>query len=274
MKLSFLNKEKNTEIIEVEIDKIEPNPFQPRKEFEEQDIKELAKSIKNFGIIQPVTLRKKENKYEVIVGERRLRAVKYIKMEKIPAIIKDFNDQEMAEIALVENLQRKDLNFLEESQAYTKLIEKFNITQKELAQKIGKSQSTIANKLRLLKLSGNVREKLKSPEISERHARALLKINDEKIQIKVVQQIKDKQLTVKETESLIKKILNKNRKKQKITTVYKDLRIFKNSLNQTVEEMKKAGLEVKVEKNEDKKYFTYKIFLPKNKKKNKQMGAN
>lgn len=266
MKFSFLNSEKidkDDEVVLINIKKVVPNPYQPRTNFNTEDIKELADSIKNFGVIQPLTVRPNGEKYELIAGERRLRASKYIGLEKVPAIINDFDEQEMAEISLVENLQRKDLDFVEEAIAYSRLLKEFDLTQKELAEKLGKSQSTIANKLRILKFSPDVLDELKSPLISERHARALLKITEESEQFKIIEKIKEKELTVRETEKLIKKSINKEEKEEgRIVTVFKDLRVFKNTLNKTIKEMELAGLDVKVDKREDDDFVEYSIRLP------------
>ncbi len=265
MKIPFLKPEGDSdrEVITIEINKIKPNPYQPRGTFNKEDIVELANSIKNYGMIQPLTVRKKDGEYELIAGERRLRASKHLGYEEVPAIVKKLNDQETAEIALVENLQRKDLDFLEEAAAYATLLNQFDLTQQELAERLGKSQSAIANKLRILTLSAEVREKLKSPLISERHARALLKIDDRQQQLIIIEEIKNKELTVRETEKLIEKIRKKAEKeKGKVVTVYKDLRIFTNTLNKTIREMKKTGLEVKVDKKEEEDYIEYRIRLP------------
>jgi ParB family chromosome partitioning protein len=266
MKLPFLkNNKENDEVEMIEISDIVSNPYQPRDTFESNSIKELADSIDSFGIIQPLTIRERKDKYELIAGERRLRAAKFLGYEKVPAIVRNFNNQEMAEIALVENLQRKDLDFVEESHAYTRLLEEFDLTQKELAEKIGKSQSTIANKLRILNLPKRVQKKVKSPKITERHARALLKLSDLEKQLNLIEKIKTNELTVRETEKIIKKILKNDEKKveQKVTTVFKDLRVFTNSLNNTIDEMKEAGLEVRVEKNKSDEFIEYSIRLPK-----------
>jgi len=279
MKFPFISKNKDGENIKmVEIDKISPNPYQPRNDFGENEIKELAESIDNFGILQPLTLRKKGAEFELIAGERRLRAAKLLNLDKVPCIINKFNDEEMAEIALVENIQRKDLDFIEEALAYSQLINRFNLTQKELAEKIGISQSTVANKLRLLQLSDNIKKKIHSFSLSERHARVLLKLDNEAVQLKVINKIKNNDLNVRETESYVKKLLdnknqndndtsdlknkNNNKKNNKIT-VYKDLRVFQNTLKSAINEMKEAGLDIKVEKNEEKDYVKYNIYLPK-----------
>lgn len=268
MKIPFLQEEKNNdEIIQVNIKNITANPYQPRKKFDTDEIMELAESIKNHGIIQPVVVRKRKNGYELIAGERRIRACRSLDLRKIPAIIRDLNDQEVAEIALIENLQRKDLSFLEEAFAYEQLLSKFSITQQELAKKIGKSQSTIANKLRILSLPDEVRQKIDPDKISERHARSLLKVGNKKEQIEILNNIKEKDLTVKDTEKLIEKKLNKkkNFNKGKRVTVYKDLRIFINTLKNSINEMREAGLDVNVEKKEEEGYIEYNIRLPKQK---------
>ncbi|MFW6264776.1 MAG: nucleoid occlusion protein [Bacillota bacterium] len=264
MKIPFIQGEKSREeVIKVKIENINVNPYQPRITFNQVEIEELASSIKNYGVIQPLLLRESEGKYELVAGERRLRACKSLGMETIPAVIRNINDLEMAEIALVENLQRRDLSFMEEAMAYQQLIEKFSLTQQELAEKIGKGQSTIANKLRLLTLPTDVCKQIDLEFISERHARALLKLEDEESQLGVIEIIKEKELTVKETEKLISDILNKEEKEARVLTVYKDLRIFINTLNNSINEMKEAGLDVQVEKSEEDEFVEFKIRLPK-----------
>ena len=187
-----------------------PNLYQPRKHFDEDAIEELAQSIKAYGIIQPLSVRKMgENSYELVAGERRLRAAKRIGMEEVPVILVDITDKDSAAIALLENLQREDLNFIEEAEAYYNLIQEHSYTQEQLADSIGKKQSTIANKLRLLKLSSAIRRQLLENELTERHSRALLKLHDEEIQLKVLEQVISKKLNVKATEDLIERELRK-----------------------------------------------------------------
>ncbi|MFW5788248.1 MAG: ParB/RepB/Spo0J family partition protein [Halanaerobiales bacterium] len=204
---------RDEEINQINTEKIEPNPFQPRKEFSGDDINELADSIKNFGVIQPIIVRETDDGYQLIAGERRLRAAKIAGLSFIPAIVKEMADREVAEIALVENLQRKDLNFIEEASAYENMVKEFNMTQEQLAEKLGKSQSTIANKLRLLKLPPEVREELNDSLFSERHARALLKLDNIEKQMEVLNKIRKQGLTVKETNKLINKLNKKMKKK-------------------------------------------------------------
>ena len=265
MKLPFIQEEKQEQVIEIANADIVKNPYQPRVEFNQEEIEELAASIKNYGVIQPIMVRSRGEKYELIVGERRLRACRKLGFKKVPAIVKDINAREMAEIALVENLQRKDLNYLEEARAYQKLMKEFSLTQQELAKKIGKGQSTIANKLRLLYLPEEITKLIKPEIISERHARALLKLKTKDEQLRVVHKILKKKLTVKETEKLIEQILKGKTKKRKLITVYKDLRIFTNTLKNTVAEMRKAGLAVELEETEKEGFLEYTIRLPKNK---------
>lgn len=200
----------HNEIIFITPQQILPNIYQPRKTFDDNTIEELAQSIKAYGIIQPLSVRKMgSNSFELVAGERRLRAAKKIGLEKVPAIIVDITDKESAAIALLENLQREDLNYIEEAEAYFNLIKDHSYTQEQLAETIGKKQSTIANKLRLLKLSAEVRTMLLNNKLTERHARALLKVSDEKRQVEILNIIIDKKLNVKETEKLIERDLSK-----------------------------------------------------------------
>lgn len=189
---------------------IVPNVYQPRKFFDENAIEELAQSIRTHGIIQPLTVRVMgENKYELVAGERRLRAARLIGMAEVPVIVVDITDSDSAAIALLENLQREDLNFLEESEAYYNLIKEHNYTQEQLADIIGKKQSTIANKIRLLKLDVEVRSMLLQHGLTERHARALLKLPTDVMQKSVLKQVIKRGLNVKKTEELIEKELLK-----------------------------------------------------------------
>jgi ParB family transcriptional regulator, chromosome partitioning protein len=191
-------------------DLIVPNLYQPRKYFDEDAIEELAQSIKTYGIIQPISVRKMgENSYELVAGERRLRAAKKLCLDTVPVILVDITDKDSAAIALLENLQREDLNYIEEAEAYYNLIQDHSYTQEQLAESIGKKQSTIANKLRLLKLSVMVRKKLLDNKLTERHARALLKLPNEETQLKIIEIVINKKLNVKQTEELIEKELMK-----------------------------------------------------------------
>ncbi|MBE6062013.1 MAG: nucleoid occlusion protein [Clostridium butyricum] len=199
----------NNEIVNISIDKVVPNIYQPRKYFNEEAIEELSQSIKEHGIIQPLTVRKMGEIYELVAGERRLRAAKLAELTTVPCNIVDITDSQSAEIALLENLQREDLNYIEEAEAYYNLINDHNFTQDELAKRMGKKQSTIANKLRLLKLSSDVREICLQNRLTERHARALLTVQNEELQLKIIKKVINEGLTVKKTEELINKELLK-----------------------------------------------------------------
>ena len=188
---------------DIPVDKVIPNPYQPRKVFSDSALEELSKSIQEYGVLQPITVRQKDNGYELVAGERRLRAAKLAKLETIPAIINNMSDQHSAVLALLENLQREDLNFIEESLGYENLIKEHNFTQQQLAEKLGKNQSTIANKLRILKLPDTVKQYLVENGLTERHARALLKLPNEELMMDIVQKVVKLELTVKKTEKLI-----------------------------------------------------------------------
>lgn len=194
----------------ISTDIIIPNTYQPRKYFNEDTIEELGESIKTYGIIQPLSVRKiEDNKYELIAGERRFRAAKIIGLKKVPVIVIDITNKESAAIALLENVQREDLNFLEEAEAYENLIKEHNYTQSELANIIGKKQSTVANKLRILKLERKIIEKILENNLTERHARAFLKLPSKELQKKVLKNVIKRGLNVKKTEELINKELLK-----------------------------------------------------------------
>ena len=204
-------------VFQIPVHLIQPNPSQPRRVFDEGMIKELAESIREYGIMQPISIRKiMPNVYELVAGERRLRAAKMIGMENIPAIIMNVTEKDSAVLALIENLQRENLNYMEEAKGYQHLIKDFDLKQQDLGQQLGKGQSTIANKLRLLQLSLKVQDRLIEDNLSERHARALLKLSDEKDQLKVIKLIADKKLNVKDTEKLINRMLDQKVSEEKV----------------------------------------------------------
>ena len=200
--------EREREIIEVSLDDIIPNRFQPRLSFDEQGLNELAESIRQHGIIQPLVLRKIGDKYEIIAGERRYKASYIAGLTKVPAVIIDLNDNESAEVAIVENIQRKDLSPIEEAKSYKKLLDRGYLTQDQLASRMGKNQSTVSNKLRLLNLDEKVQDALLNNKISERHARSLLKLDNKEERKEVLDEIIEKRLNVRDTEDLINRKLN------------------------------------------------------------------
>lgn len=201
------------------INRIEPNKSQPRKNFDEDALVELADSIKQFGIIEPLVVTKKKGYYELIAGERRWRAARIAGLKEVPVVIKDYTDQEIVEIALIENLQREDLNPIEEAMAYDRLIKEFHLKQDEVADRVSKSRTTITNSLRLLKLCEPVQQMLIDDMLSTGHVRALISIEDKELQHDTAMYIFDKKLSVRETESYVKKLLSGKVKSQKEAAV-------------------------------------------------------
>ena len=204
----------------IKITEIEPNKSQPRRNFNEDSLLELAESIKQYGIIQPLVVQKRDNFYEIIAGERRWRAAKIAGLKEVPVIIKDYSDQEIVEIAIIENIQREDLNPIEEAMAYKRLLTEYNLKQDEVAEKVSKSRVTITNAMRLLKLCDEVQQMLIDEMITSGHARALLAIEDKETQIEIANRIFDEKLSVRDTEKLVKQIKNPKEKKKK--TEYTD----------------------------------------------------
>ncbi len=220
------SKEKSKENVSretlINIDAIEPNKEQPREHFDEEGIVELSKSIKQYGIIQPLLLKKDGEVYNIIAGERRWRAAKLAGLKEVPAIIKDYTKEQTLAVALIENIQREDLNPIEEAKAYKKLIEEFSLTQDELSDKVSKSRASITNTLRLLKLDERVQEMVVEGQISSGHARSLISIKDKKTQHKLALDINYKQLSVRDVESIVKGMKNKEDKNEQMKN--KDLR--------------------------------------------------
>ena len=246
-------------LVEVNVASIHPNPYQPRATFDEESIAELAQSIQQVGLLQPLLVRKVDDGYELVAGERRLRAVTSLGREKVACIVQqDIEDESSAMMALIENLQREDLHYLEEAQCYQKLLETYGLTQEELANRLGKSQSSIANKLRLLKLSDEVKAAMTEKRLSERHARALLKLTDDKQRLDAVERIAEKGLSVKETEQMVEKTLNKAydekqdgaKPRPKLMRIVRDYRLFMNTINQAVNQLRESGMTVEVEQSD------------------------
>lgn len=228
------------------LDAIHPNPFQPRKIFSCEEIFNLSRSIKNFGLIQPITVRESgENTYELIAGERRYRACRLAGMTEIPAYVVSVEEESSAVMALIENVQRQDLHFFEEAMAIGKLIKEHHLTQEKISVSLGKKQSTIANKLRLLRLDKEVMNLIVKYELTERHARALLKLEEVSLQKMVIETIHNKELNVKRTEELIDNILsgaNKNKKPLMAGKFVCDNRIYINSVKAVYNSIKDRGV--------------------------------
>lgn len=219
--------ENKTGEVMVKINSVEPNREQPRKEFDEDSLVELADSIKQFGILQPLIVQKKKDYYEIIAGERRWRAAKIAGIKEVPVIIKNYTDQEIVEISLIENIQRENLNPIEEAMAYKRLLEEFNLKQDEVAERVSKSRTAVTNSMRLLKLSARVQQMIVDDMISTGHARALLALDDEEQQYQIANRIFDEKLSVRETEKLVKLLKTPKKEvkkeKNKHTFVYENL---------------------------------------------------
>lgn len=254
-------------IVELSVDRITVNPYQPRKNFDREALLELSRSISEFGVIQPITVRDNLiGGYELIFGERRLRASKLAGLSRIPAIIIEADENESAIIAMLENLQRSDLSFLEEADAIYHLIEEHKFTQETLAKKLGKSQSAIANKLRLLKLSPEMKKIITEHKLTERHARAVLRLPIDELRVKALKDILRYNYNVVQTDEMVDKMLSKmgGEKKQggRIKGVVQ-LRTFINTINKAVDVVKKAGVDVEAEKKDKEGFVEYVIKIPK-----------
>lgn len=232
-------------VVQLPIKSIRPNPNQPRKLFSSDDLKELSESIRTYGVIQPITVRRLGGDlYELVSGERRVRAAILAGLLRVPSIIVGMSNIDSALIALIENVQRCDLTYLEEAEAYNKLLVNFGYTQEQLAIKLGKNQSTIANKVRLLKLPKVIRDILTENNLTERHARALLRLNDTDMQIKALHNIVNKNLNVKQTDEYIDKLLvgTGDKKHSVFSTTTQDVRIFSNTIKKAVSVMRGNGI--------------------------------
>ncbi|MCI6886126.1 MAG: ParB/RepB/Spo0J family partition protein [Lachnospiraceae bacterium] len=208
-------KEKNkTGEIQLKITRIEPSQEQPRKDFNEEQMKELADSIRQYGILQPLLVQKKGDYYEIIAGERRWRAAKMAGLKEVPVVIREYNAQQAVEISLIENVQREDLNPIEEAMAYQRLMQEFHLTQEEIADRVSKNRTTITNSVRLLNLCEEVQKMLMSGQITSGHARALLGIEDGEVQLQIAQRIEKERLSVREVEKLVKAMGKEPRKKK------------------------------------------------------------
>ena len=228
--------------IMVKINEVEPNREQPRKDFDEDALMELADSIKQFGILQPLLVQKKKDYYEIIAGERRWRAAKIAGIKEVPIIVKNYTDQEIVEISLIENIQRENLNPIEEAMAYKRLLEEFDLKQDEVAERVSKSRTAVTNSMRLLKLSDRVQQMIVDDMISTGHARALLAIDDEEQQYMLANKIFDEKLSVRETEKLVKTL--KNPKKEVKKTIIEHTFVYEN-----IEEQMKNIIGTKVSVN-------------------------
>ena len=283
------NTEYTERIVYLDVTLLSPNPYQPRKRFDEFQLEELTRSIAELGVIHPIVVRPKEDVYEIVAGERRWRAAMNAKLTAIPALIRPFTDQEMAQIAIVENLQRADLNYFEEAEAYRTLIEEFSMTQDEVAKKVGKSQPTIANKLRVLNIDQQIREQIMVEIVSERHVRALLRLGTPEEQRLILKEIYENELTVSKTEQLISDYLEGRiafvqddegiesqdspdgepekqvSKGPTIRRIFSDMRIYVNTIKAAYSKVIESGVEAQIEETETEDAITITITLQREK---------
>lgn len=245
--------------------KIQPNPSQPRKVFQEEELKSLAQSIMENGLLQPVTVRRENGNYYLVAGERRLRACKLAGMKEIPAILADCEPEDSAVLALLENVQRRDLQMFEQAAAIASLLREWNITQEEAARRLGMSQSYLANKVRLLKLSAEEQQEIIANNLTERHARALLRIDDIEVRRKILHGVIARGLNVSQTETLVAESMKPREQKGKArrTFVAKDIRLFINTIDHAVDAMKTAGIQAHTEKKETEEYIECTVRIPK-----------
>lgn len=256
-------------IIYLPVDELEPSPVQPRKNFEGDCLAELADSIKEYGILNPLTVRLRGGRYELVAGERRLRAARMAQLTDVPCIVLDVSMEDASLIALVENLQRRDLDFVEEANGIKQLIQLFGMSQEEAARRIGKSQSAVANKLRLLKLPQDVLNTLLEKGLTERHGRALLRLPCEESQRMALEYIIEHDLTVAMTDGYIDSLLEQaqcdEKPEQKRTFIMKDVRVFVNSVLHGIDLMKKGGIAAGMQQRETESELILTISIPKNK---------
>ncbi|MGI6425774.1 MAG: nucleoid occlusion protein [Tepidanaerobacteraceae bacterium] len=259
----------NLNIVSIPLDEIQPNIYQPRKDFNDNTLDDLTNSIKSYGVLQPIVVRRSgRSGYEIIAGERRWRACKRAGLKEIPAIIKDARDSDTAILALIENIQREDLNFIEEAEGFRQLIQECGVTQEQLALKLGKSQSTIANKMRILRLSPEILSIISQEKLSERHARSLLRLPDDNLQRQVIKQVVEKGLSVRQTEDLIEQIIenineDKKKKKKSYKIAIKDVRIFVNSVRKLVKSIQETGIKAEYKEVDKGEYLEVMVQIPK-----------
>ncbi len=266
--VNFATKQREKEInkvLEISVSVIKPNPSQPRKHFYSDELTKLAKSISQEGILQPLIIRMNDGEYQLVSGERRLRAAKIAGLKTVPCIIVNMTERNSALMALVENIQREDLSFFEEAGAIQSLISVYGMTQEDAAIRLGIAQSTVANKLRLLKIPGDEQQVIMDMGLSERHARALLRLKSKSDRVDVLERIHKYKLNVEMTEAYISKLLEGRQKKEsykKRSPVLKDVRLFVNTINKAIEVMRLSGVEANSKKTQTENEITYTITIP------------
>ena len=258
-------------ILSLRVEDLAPNPVQPRRRFDEEELRELSESIRSYGILNPLTVRLRAGRYELVAGERRLRAAKLAGLKEVPCLLVDVDMQDAGLLALVENLQRKDLDFLEEAEGLQRLIRMFGMSQEEAARRIGKSQSAVANKLRLLKLPPDLLDALRQNGLSERHGRALLRLPDGESQRAALAVILENHMTVAAADAYIDALLSPpeeappppEKKERRRTFVLKDVRLFLNTVTRSIDLMKQGGIDAGMKREETEDALILTISIPK-----------
>jgi len=253
---------KHSRVTQIKISQIVVSSAQTRSRFEKEKLEKLAQSISQNGLLQPLTVRRLGKMFELVAGERRLRALKMLGLEYAPCIVITAGEQQAAVLTIIENLQRENLNIFEEAEAIETLISKWGVTQSQAAERLGLSQSAVANKLRVLRLCESEREKILKSSLSERHARALVRVTDQRERVRALNHIIANELNVMQAERYIDRLLNKE-KKGSTKIIFKDLRIFINTINMAIETMKKAGVKAEAKKGETESFIEYTIRIPK-----------
>ena len=252
----------------IPINTVRPNPQQPRRSFDEGGLRELADSIRAYGILQPLTVRDRGSFYELVAGERRLRAARIAGLREVPCLVAEVGEEDAALLALIENLQRRDLDYMEEAAAIAHLIQRYGLSQQQAAEKLGKSQPAVANKLRLLRLSGAVTDCLRQYGLTERHARALLRLSDPERQLAAARHVGQRELNVAQTEAYIDALLARSQTtppKRRSTYIIKDVRLFLNSVERGVRLMQSAGVGAEVGRRDTEEEILLTIHIPKRK---------
>ena len=262
--LTLVSGKEDRTLRRIRVSEIARNPNQPRKYFDPEAIAQLAESIRQYGVLNPLTVRRAPGGgYELVAGERRLRAARVAGLNDVPCLLIAADNEDSSAIALVENLQRRDLDFFEEAYGFKRLIDQYGLTQEEAARKVGKTQSAVANKLRLLRLPGWVQEIVEEGQLSERHARALLRLEREEDLRRVLDQVRRRNLTVEQTEALVDDCLSAPKEPATRIVLLRDYRLFVNTLNRAVQTMAQAGIRVEQESREEGEYVEYRIRVPK-----------
>ena len=272
MQTLWKQRQSEGELLWLPVEEIRPNPGQPRRSFEQANLEELAESIRRYGVLQPLTVRRRRGGYELIAGERRLRSAKMAGLRQVPCILAEANAEESSVLALVENLQRRELHFLEEAEGISRLVRVYGMRQEEAASRLGKSPSAVANKLRLMRLPEDVLETIVSAGLTERHARALLRLNTPQEQMQALGKIVELGMNVAAAEAFVDAVLDgragtavkeKAVSRGQKSFVMKDLRLFYNTLDRSLDMLRQGGIPAEVSRKETSEGVTLTVFLPK-----------